>query len=144
LLQSLDIVVRSTPQPGWARLLQHIRQDVENGSPLQAAFRQHPTVFSPLFCSMVAAGETAGLLDEMLDRLAQTLERNAALQSKIRTALMYPTAVLSVSVVVVTVILLAVVPVFQDVFSALGRHCLCPRSGSSPSAKVCCTALAGW
>lgn len=120
LLQSLDMVVRSTPQPGWARLLQQIRQDVENGSTLQAAFRQHPDPFNPLFCSMVAAGEAAGILDDMLDTLAHTLERNAALQSKIRSALMYPAAVLSVAVVVVGVILLAVVPVFQEVFTALG------------------------
>jgi len=120
LLQSLDLVIGSTPQPGWARLLQSLRQDIENGSSLNAAFRQHPGHFSPLFCSMVAAGEAAGILDDMLDKLAQTLEKNAALQSKIRAALMYPAAVVSVAMIVVVLVLLAVVPVFQDVFKSMG------------------------
>ncbi len=120
LLQSLDLVIRSTPQPGWACLLQSLRKDIENGSTLNAAFRQHPAHFSPLFCSMVAAGEAAGILDDMLDKLALTLEKNAALKSKIRAALMYPAVVVSVAMGVVLVILLTVVPVFQDVFKSLG------------------------
>ena len=120
LLQSLDLVIRSTPQPGWARLLQSLRQDIENGSTLNAAFRQHPAYFSSLFCSMVAAGEAAGILDDMLDKLALTLEKNAALQSKIRAALMYPAVVVTVAMGVVVLILLTVVPVFQDVFKSLG------------------------
>jgi type IV pilus assembly protein PilC len=120
LLQSLDLVTRSTPQPAWSHLLQSLRQDIENGSTLNAAFRQHPAHFSPLFCSMVAAGEAAGILDDMLDKLALTLEKNAALQSKIRAALTYPAAVVSVAVAVVVLVLLTVVPVFQDVFNAMG------------------------
>ena len=120
LLQSLDLVIRSTPQPGWVRLLKSLRQDVENGSPLHVAFRQHPAHFSPLFCSLVAAGEAAGILDDMLDKLALTLEKNEALKSKIRAALMYPAVVVTVAAAVVLVILLAVVPIFQDVFKSLG------------------------
>lgn len=120
LLQSLDLVIRSTPQPAWSRLLQSLRQDIENGLTLNAAFRQHPAHFSPLFCSMVTAGEAAGILDDMLDKLALTLEKNAALQSKIRAALMYPAAVVSVAVAVVVLVLVTVVPVFQDVFNAMG------------------------
>lgn len=120
LLQSLDLVTRSTPQPGWASLLQSLKHDIENGSTLNAAFRQHPAHFSPLFCSMVAAGEAAGLLDDMLEKLAWTLEKNAALKSKIRAALMYPSVVVTVALGVVLLILLAVVPVFEDVFKSLG------------------------
>lgn len=120
LLQSLDLVTRSSPHVGWARLVQSLRHEVENGSTLHAAFRQHPVQFSPLYCSMVAAGEAAGILEDMLDKLALTLEKNAALKSKIRAALMYPTAVVSVAMAVVLLILLTVVPVFQDVFKSMG------------------------
>lgn len=120
LLQSLDLVTRSTPRPAWARVLQSLKRDIENGTPLHAAFRQYPEHFSPLFCSMVAAGEAAGLLDEMLEKLAMTLEKNAALKSKIRAALMYPCVVVAVAAAVVLVILLAVVPVFEEVFKSLG------------------------
>ena len=120
LLQSLDLVTRSTPQPNWAGLLQSVRQDIENGSTLNAAFRRHPAQFSPLFCSMVSAGEAAGILDDMLDKLALTLEKNAALKSKIRAALIYPAVVVVVALAVVLVILLAVVPVFEDVFKSMG------------------------
>ncbi len=119
LLQSLDLVRRSTPQPEWASLLESLKHDIENGSTLNAAFRQYPAHFSPLYCSLVAAGEAAGLLDDMLDKLAFTLEKNAVLKSKIRTALMYPTVVVTVAMVVVLVILMAVVPVFEDVFKSM-------------------------
>lgn len=120
LLQSFDLVIRSTPNPGLVDLLVHLRGDIETGSALNAAFRKHPQHFSPLYCSLVAAGEAAGILDDMMDKLAVTLEKNEALKSKIRSALMYPTAVITVAIAVVLVILIAVVPVFEDVFKSLG------------------------
>ncbi len=120
LLQSLDLVASSAPQPAWSRLLHSVRQDIEYGSTLNAAFRQYPAHFSPLFCSMVAAGESAGILDDILDKLALTLEKNAALKSKIRAAMVYPTAVVSVAMAVTVLILLTVVPVFEEVFKSLG------------------------
>jgi len=120
LLQSLELVERSSPNPSLVSLLKLLRSDIETGTALNIAFRKYPAHFSPLYCSLVAAGEVAGILDDMMDKLAQTLEKNEALQSKVRTALMYPAAVVTVAIAVVLVILLAVVPVFQDVFASLG------------------------
>jgi type IV pilus assembly protein PilC len=101
-------------------LLKRLHSDIEAGTALNTAFRKHHEHFSPLYCSLVAAGEVAGILDDMMDKLAQTLEKNEALQSKVRSALMYPAAVVIVAVAVVLVILMAVVPVFQDVFASFG------------------------
>jgi type IV pilus assembly protein PilC len=101
-------------------LLAQLRSDIETGSTLNGAFRKHPSLFGPLYCSLVAAGEAAGILDDMMDKIAVTLEKNEALKSKVRAGLMYPIAVMGVAVVVVLVILVAVVPVFQDVFKSLG------------------------
>ena len=120
LLQSLELVIRSTPNPNLVNLLNRMHSDIETGTALNTAFRKHPEHFSPLYCSLVAAGEVAGILDDMMDKLAQTLEKNEALQSKVRSALMYPAAVVTVAIAVVLVILLAVVPVFQDVFASFG------------------------
>ena len=120
LLQSLELVIRSTPNPDLVSLLKRLHSDIEAGTALNTAFRKHPEHFSPLYCSLVAAGEVAGILDDMMDKLAQTLEKNEALQSKVRSALMYPAAVVAVAVAVVLVILMAVVPVFQDVFASFG------------------------
>jgi type IV pilus assembly protein PilC len=120
LLQSFDLVIRSTPNPSLVGLLVQLRGDIETGSALNAAFRKYPQHFSPLYCSLVAAGEAAGILDDMMDKLAATLEKNEALKSQIRSALMYPSAVITVAIAVVLVILIAVVPVFEDVFKSLG------------------------
>jgi type IV pilus assembly protein PilC len=120
LLQSLELVERSTPNPILMGLVKRLRLDIETGTALNTAFRKYPAHFSPLYCSLVAAGEVAGILDDMMDKLAQTLEKNEALQSKVRAALMYPAAVVTVAIAVVLVILLAVVPVFQDVFASFG------------------------
>jgi len=120
LLQSLELVIRSTPNPNVVSLLYQLHSDIETGTALNSAFLKHPEYFSPLYCSLVAAGEVAGILDDMMDKLAQTLEKNEALQSKVRSALMYPAAVVTVAIAVVLVILLAVVPVFQDVFASFG------------------------
>lgn len=120
LLQSLELVMRSTPNTSLVSLLKRLHSEIETGTALNTAFRKHPEHFSPLYCSLVAAGEVAGILDDMMDKLAQTLEKTEALQSKVRSALMYPAALVTVAIAVVLVILLAVVPVFQDVFASFG------------------------
>jgi len=129
LLQSLELVERSNTNPSLVSLLKRLRSDLEAGTALNTAFRKHPAHFSPLYCSLVAAGEVAGILDDMMDKLAQTLEKNEALQSKVRAALMYPAAVVAVAIAVVWVILLAVVPVFQDVFTSFGAALPLPTQG---------------
>ena len=120
LLQSFDIVGRGNPNPSVTRLLNEIRQDVETGTSLSIAFRRHPMYFDDLYCNLVEAGESAGILESLLDRLATYMEKTEAIKSKIKSALMYPISVIIVAFVVVTLIMLFVIPAFKEVFSSFG------------------------
>ncbi len=120
LLQAFDIVGRGNPNPNVTRLLNEVRTEVETGTSLSAAFRKHPLYFSSLYCNLVEAGETAGILEGILERLSVYLEKSEALKSKVRSALMYPAAVITVAIVVITVIMIFVIPAFKDVFTSFG------------------------
>ena len=120
LLQAFDIVGRGSPNPSIAKLLNDIRNDVETGTSLSVAFRKYPLYFDNLYCNLIEAGEAAGILDQLLDRLAVYMEKTEAIKSKIKSALMYPISVLVVAFAVVTVIMLFVVPSFKQVFSSFG------------------------
>lgn len=120
LLQSFDIVGRGNPNPSVTRLLNDIRTDVETGTSLSAAFRKYPLYFDDLYCNLVEAGEAAGILEGLLDRLATYMEKTEAMKSKIKSALMYPISVLVVAFVVTAVIMIFVVPAFKDVFANFG------------------------
>jgi type IV pilus assembly protein PilC len=120
LLQAFDIVGRGNPNPRVTRLLYDIRTDIETGSSLSAAFRKFPMYFDALYCNLIHAGESAGILDQLLGRLAVYMEKTEALKSKIKSALMYPVTVLLVAFIVTVVILIFVVPTFKDVFSNFG------------------------
>ncbi|MDD2925927.1 type II secretion system F family protein, partial [Rhodoferax sp.] len=100
LLQAFDIVGRGNPNPSVTRLLNDIRTDVETGTSLSVAFRKYPMYFDALYCNLVEAGEAAGILDQLLDRLAVYMEKTEAMKSKIKSALMYPISVLIVAFVV--------------------------------------------
>lgn len=126
LLQSFDIVGRGNPNPSVTRLLNEIRQDVETGTSLSIAFRRHPMYFDDLYCNLVEAGESAGILESLLDRLATYMEKTEAIKSKIKSALMYPISVIIVAFVVVTLIMLFVIPAFKDVFSSFGADLPAP------------------
>lgn len=126
LLQAFDIVGRGNPNPSVARLLNDIRTDVETGTSLSAAFRKHPAHFNSLYCNLVEAGEAAGILEEILDRLSTYLEKTEAIKSKVKSALMYPTAVLVVAFIVVSVIMIFVVPAFKEVFTSFGADLPAP------------------
>ncbi len=126
LLQAFDIVARGSGNPALALLVRNIRSDVETGTAMSAAFRKFPEYFNSLYCNLVAAGETAGILDAMLDRLAVYLEKTEALKSKIKSALMYPIAVILVSVAVLTVIMLFVIPSFKKIFASFGADLPAP------------------
>jgi type IV pilus assembly protein PilC len=126
LLQSFDIVGRGNPNPNVTRLLNDIRTDVETGTSLSSAFRKHPLYFDSLYCNLIEAGEAAGILEDLLDRLATYMEKTEALKSKIKSALMYPTAVIIVAFVVVAVIMIFVIPSFKDVFSSFGADLPAP------------------
>lgn len=120
LLQALQMLAGSLPSAALTQVVRAVRDDVEAGQALHAALAKHPTHFSGLYISMVQAGESAGILDTLMERLASTLEKNEALRSRVRAALMYPCAVMLVAIGVLVMILVFVVPAFQDVFQAFG------------------------
>ena len=126
LLQSFDIVARSHPNPSMSRLVHDIRNDVETGTSLSAAFRKHPKYFDHLYCNLVEAGEEAGMLELLLDRLATYQEKTLAIRAKIKSALTYPIAVMIVAMIVVSIIMLFVVPTFQSVFAQFGANLPAP------------------
>ena len=120
LLQSFDIVARGSPNPRLTRLLTDIRSDVETGTSLSSAFRRHPKYFDALYCNLVEAGEAGGILEELLTRLALYQEKILAIKQKVKSALIYPIAVLIVAFVVLTIIMIFVIPSFKQVFTSFG------------------------
>ncbi|MBB4844794.1 type IV pilus assembly protein PilC [Paucibacter oligotrophus] len=126
LLQSFEIVGRGSTNPRLTRLLNDIRQDVETGTSLSTSLRKHPMYFDALYCNLVEAGEAAGILEALLDRLAIYQEKTVALKNKIKSALTYPVGVLVVAFIVVAVIMIFVVPAFEDVFKSFGAELPAP------------------
>jgi type IV pilus assembly protein PilC len=126
LLQAFDITARGHGNPSVAKLLTDIRSDVETGSSLNAAFRKHPLYFDALFCNLIAAAEQAGILETLLDRLAEYKEKTLAIKAKIKSAMFYPTAVLVVAAVITAVIMIFVIPAFKDVFANFGADLPAP------------------
>lgn len=126
LLQAFDIVGRGNSNPSVTKLLGDIRADVETGTSLSAAFRKYPMYFDNLYCNLVEAGEAAGILEDLLDRLAVYMEKTEAIKGKIKSALMYPISVLVVAFVVVAVIMIFVIPAFKQTFSSFGADLPAP------------------
>jgi len=126
LIQAFDIVARGSTNPRMTKLLVDIREDVETGTSLSAAFRKFPLHFDALYCNLVEAGEAAGILETLLDRLATYQEKTMAIKNKIKSALVYPVAVLVVAFVVLTVIMIFVIPAFEDVFKSFGADLPAP------------------
>ncbi|MFZ2651459.1 MAG: type II secretion system F family protein [Burkholderiaceae bacterium] len=126
LIQSFDIVARGSTNPRMTRMLTDIRSDVETGTSLSAAFRKHPLYFDSLYCNLVEAGEAGGILEQLLERLATYQEKTMAIKNKIRSAMIYPVAVLVVAFVVVAVIMIFVIPAFKDVFKSFGADLPAP------------------
>jgi type IV pilus assembly protein PilC len=126
LLQSFDIVGKGASNPAVAKLLFEVKTEVETGSALAAAFRKHPLYFDALFCNLVAAGEQAGILESLLDRLATYKEKILAIKSKIKAALFYPIAIVVVAFVITAVIMIFVIPAFKQVFTSFGADLPAP------------------
>jgi type IV pilus assembly protein PilC len=126
LLQAFDIVGKGHSNPAVAKLLLDIKTDVETGSALNQAFRKYPLYFDQLFCNLVGAGEQAGILDTLLDRLATYKEKIQAIKGKIKSALFYPIAVIVVAFVITAVIMIFVVPAFKEVFKSFGAELPAP------------------
>ena len=126
LLQAFDIVGRGNANASVTKLLNDVRTDVETGTSLSAAFRKFPLYFNALYCNLVEAGEAAGILEALLDRLAVYMEKTEAIKSKIKSALMYPISVVVVAFVVVAVIMIFVIPAFKSVFANFGADLPAP------------------
>ena len=126
LLQAFDIVGKGHSNPRVAKLLMDIRTEVETGSSLAAAFRKHPMYFDQLFCNLVQAGEQAGILETLLDRLATYKEKILAIKSKIKAALFYPVAIIVVAFIITAVIMIFVIPAFKQVFTSFGADLPAP------------------
>jgi len=120
LVQCLAILGNQQANPTFKKILTEIRQDVEGGNTFADALKKHPSVFDDLFVNMVAAGEIGGVLDVILNRLAQYMEKADALKRKVKSAMMYPTVVLIVAVSVIAIMMIFVIPTFQDMFSQFG------------------------
>ena len=120
LLQSFDIVSKGHSNPSMAKLIQDLRGDIETGTSLNNAFRKYPLYFDALFCNLVGAGEQAGILEDLLTRLAVYKEKTLAIKAKIKSALMYPVSILAIAFIVTAVIMIWVVPAFKSVFASFG------------------------
>lgn len=126
LLQAFDIVGKGHSNPAVAKLLMDIKTEVETGSSLANAFRKYPLYFDALFCNLVEAGEAAGILDTLLDRLASYKEKIQAIKSKIKSALTYPIAIIGVAFLITAVIMIFVIPAFKDLFEGFGADLPAP------------------
>ncbi|WP_374336713.1 type II secretion system F family protein [Methyloversatilis sp.] len=126
LLQAFDIVGKGAANRAVSKLLGDIRLEVESGSSLNQAFRKYPQHFDQLFCNLVAAGEQAGILDGLLDRLATYREKILAIKGKIKSAMFYPISVIVIAIVITAVIMIFVIPEFKKVFSSFGADLPAP------------------
>jgi type IV pilus assembly protein PilC len=126
LLQCFDIVSKGASNPAVTRLLLEIKTEVETGSSLAQAFRKYPLHFDALFCNLVQAGEQAGILETLLDRLANYKEKILAIKSKIKAALFYPIAIIVVAFIITAVIMIFVIPAFKEVFTNFGADLPAP------------------
>ena len=126
LLQSFDIVGKGHSNPAVAKLLLDIKSDVETGSSMSAAFRKYPLYFDALFCNLINAGEQAGILDTLLDRLATYKEKIQAIKSKIKSALFYPISIIVVAFIIVAIIMIFVIPAFKELFDGFGADLPAP------------------
>jgi len=122
MLQSLDLIIEGHENPRMRTLVESIRQDVADGNSLGFALRKHPLYFDDLYCNLVEAGEQSGALENLLDRVASYKEKTESLKAKIKKAMYYPAAVVAVAIGVSAILLIKVVPQFQDVFSSFGAE----------------------
>jgi type IV pilus assembly protein PilC len=120
LLQAFDIVGKGHANPAVAKLLMDIKMEVETGNSLTTAFRKYPLYFDALFCNLVQAGEQAGILDSLLDRLATYKEKILAIKGKIKSALFYPISIIVVAFIITAVIMIFVIPAFKELFTSFG------------------------
>ncbi|HFD12441.1 MAG TPA: type II secretion system F family protein [Crenotrichaceae bacterium] len=122
LVQALDIVGKGHENPSMSKLILTIRNDIEGGDTLAQALGKHPLQFDDLFCNLVNAGEQAGVLETLLTKIADYKEKTESLKAKIKKALTYPTAVLVIAFIVTAILLIFVVPTFEELFAGFGAE----------------------
>src|SRR4051812_35694318 len=122
LVQCLDILGRQEPDKGFAGVILQVRSDVESGAALADAMKKHPRAFDALYSNMIAAGEAGGILDTILKRLAVYIEKNVKLKGDVKSAMIYPVAVVVIATLVVAAILWKVIPTFATLFAGLGAQ----------------------
>jgi len=122
LIQSIEMIASGAKNKSVAKLMEGIADEVKAGIPLSQALRKHPRYFDDLYCDLVASGEQSGALDKIYDRVALYKEKAEALKSKIKKAMFYPIAVLVVAIIVTSILLIFVVPQFQDIFNGFGAE----------------------
>ncbi len=122
LVQCLDILGKQEPHKNFSAVILKVREDVEAGAALADSMKKHPKTFDPLYTNMVAAGEAGGILDTILKRLAVYIEKNVKLKSEVKSAMIYPIAVVVIATLVVGAILWKVIPTFAQLFSGLGAQ----------------------
>lgn len=126
LVQSFEIIGNGHENASMSKMIMDIKNSVEGGSSLTEALRKHPLYFDDLYCNLVQAGEHAGILDSILDKVATYKEKTEALKSKIKKAMFYPIAVIVVAIIVITILLLFVIPVFEELFEGFGANLPAP------------------
>ncbi|MEA3489197.1 MAG: type II secretion system F family protein [Candidatus Omnitrophota bacterium] len=120
IINSLDTLAEQVDNPGFQKVLQNVRDSVNTGASLSEAMGKYPSVFSSFFVNMIKAGETSGMLDDVLERVATYQEKTNALQKKIKSAMIYPAVVTFMAVAITLVMILKVIPVFKEIFSGFG------------------------
>jgi len=120
LVQALDVLAEQIERPGFQAVVAGLRDNIETGSSLSEALSRHPGIFSALFVNMVRAGESSGMLDDILERLADYLEKSNALAHKVKSSFIYPGLVVSMAIIITSVLIFKVVPTFKGIFDTLG------------------------
>jgi type IV pilus assembly protein PilC len=120
LLQAFDIVAKGHSNAAMTKLIMQVRTDVETGASLKQSFEKHPLYFDALYCNLIGAGEAAGILDSVLERLALYKEKILAIKSKVKSALFYPVAIVVVAFIITAIIMIFVIPAFKQVFTSFG------------------------
>ena len=122
LMQAFEIVARGHSNPSMTQMLMQVRADVEQGSALGKSFSKYPKYFDRFYCNLVSAGETGGVLEGLLDKLAVYKEKTQAIKKKVKTALTYPIAIMVVAVALIFVMMMFVLPAFGEVYSSMGAE----------------------
>ena len=121
IVQCLDILSEQTESKALRKTVQTVRQDVEGGSTLAEALKKHPKVFDDLYVNMVEAGEMGGVLNTILNRIAQFIEKANKLKKKVKGAMIYPCTIIAVAVIVVAILMIFVIPVFAELYGSMGQ-----------------------